>query len=96
MGNLRRLRRENLLSLTRYLEWKACTFEHLNKIARDQTLTGNDAQQLSQALARLTVEIRKDLIGEEDLLSSYPPERIRKLVLLNESEATPIKFRDLF
>ncbi len=65
-----------------------------NRVAGDRVLTGKDAQELSEALARLTVEIRKDLVGEEDLLSRYSPETIRRLVLANEAEATTIELRD--
>ena len=48
----------------------------------------DDANQLSQSLARITVLIRKDLIGELDDNRGYNPENIKEQILSNAVSVT--------
>ncbi len=54
-----------------------------NKKTEDGMVSIDDANQLSQSLARLTVLIRKDLIGELDDNRGYNPENIKTQILSN-------------
>lgn len=62
-----------------------------NRVARDGTVSPTDASELSEALARLTVEIRRELMGESDKFFRYSPEAIRQLILENEERVTSLQ-----
>lgn len=68
--------------------------EVFNRVAWDRHLTEEDAKTLSEALARLTLEIRRDLIGELDRYSSFSAEHIREIILRNEALATFLKLQN--
>ncbi len=59
-----------------------------NKKTDDGMVSIDDANQLSQSLARLTVLIRKDLIGELDDNRGYNPENIKEQILSNAVSVT--------
>ena len=59
-----------------------------NKKTDDGMVSIDDANQLSQSLARLTVLIRKDLIGELDDNRGYNPENIKEQILNNAVSLT--------
>ena len=65
-----------------------------NRVARDRRLTEEDAKALSEALARLTVEVRRDLIGELDRHGPYSPKVIEEIVLQNEALATVLDLQN--
>lgn len=56
--------------------------------AADLNIDPQQANAISRALARLAVEIRKDLVGEQDELSGYSTEAISAQILenLNDSQ----------
>lgn len=55
--------------------------------AADMNIDPQQANTISRSLARLAVEIRKDLIGEQDELSGYPTEVIAAQILENLSDS---------
>jgi len=56
----------------------------------DKKIDDTDEDELSKALARLTVKIRKDLIGELDIQSKFDIDTIEKQVIENTNKT--IKF----
>ena len=56
------------------------------KVAKDKHVSEQDEDMLSEALAKLTVYIRKDLIGELDAQSEISPVQIRKQIMANAAE----------
>ena len=61
--------------------------ESLNEIAKDRHISLSDSMQLSQSLARLSAQIRTDLIGESDTLGEYTAGEIKGFILRNASES---------
>jgi hypothetical protein len=55
----------------------------LNKQIVDKHVSTQDAQEISQALAKLTIYIRRDLLGELDTQSNQSQEQIDKQILNN-------------
>jgi hypothetical protein len=55
-------------------------------IGEDKHVSHTDEDVLSEALARLTVHIRKDLIGELDAQSAVSAAQIRKQIMANAAE----------
>ncbi len=53
------------------------------KAGRDAVFTDTEAELIHDALARLTAEIRKDLVGETDARSGYTEAAIRAQILDN-------------
>jgi len=51
----------------------------------------DNSQEISQALANLTIQIRKDLIGEQDKLENYTQAQIRQLILQNSDNSMALK-----
>ncbi len=64
--------------------------EVLARSARNGTFK-DDSEKLSKAMARLTIQIRSDLIGEIDNLGNYSEEQITALILSNSDESLDIK-----
>ncbi len=58
--------------------------------AKDGTFFG-DSEELSQALGKLTVQIRLDLLGEKDALEQYTPKRISRLIAENADDSAEIR-----
>ncbi len=56
-----------------------------NKVSRDKQVSIDDADALSQALAKLTVYIRADLIGELDMQSGAKRKNITQQILENST-----------
>jgi len=52
-------------------------------IGEDRHVSGSDADLLSEALARLTVHIRKDLVGELDAESEHTQKQIEAQIMAN-------------
>jgi len=53
----------------------------------------NDYDQLSTALAKLTVAIRSDLLGQSDSLSGHSQQHIRRMILRNADESSSLSIR---
>ena len=49
----------------------------------DNHVSGKDEDLLSEALARLTVHIRADLVGELDAESLYSAQQIQEQIMAN-------------
>ena len=54
----------------------------------------DNSQEISQALANLTIQIRKDLIGEQDKLENYTQAQIRQLILQNSDNSMALTIED--
>ena len=54
-----------------------------DKIAKDRDVSKEDAISVSDALARLTIFIRSDLVGELDADSEYSTEKISQQIIEN-------------
>jgi len=59
-------------------------FHH--QIAQDKHVSDTDEDLLAEALAKLTVHIRKDLVGELDEQSNKSASQIRRQILANATE----------
>ncbi len=57
--------------------------EVLNTASEDARYTEGEVAQVNEALARLTAEIRRDLVGETDLRSGWSGAAIRKQIMDN-------------
>ena len=66
--------------------------EEISAGMRDGSIR-HDAESISMALARLTVPIRADLIGEIDMLSRRSASSIRQLIMENTEESNDIHIR---
>ncbi|MBW1646336.1 MAG: hypothetical protein JRJ56_08470 [Deltaproteobacteria bacterium] len=64
--------------------------EILQPCARDAKISDN-LDELSKALANLTVKIRADLIGDLDMMGNYTQKHIRNLILRNSDESMELK-----
>lgn len=53
----------------------------------DLALNSTESDDISRALARLTVHMREDLIGQRDRENSIDPERLNSLILANADQA---------
>ena len=60
------------------------------KCSQDGTLV-NNSEEISSALAKLTIEIRADLIGEVDLTGEYTQHHIGQLIRKNSDESKEIR-----
>ncbi len=60
----------------------------LHQGVEDGHLGSRDADAISAALARLTIYIRADLVGELDTESSHSPREIRSQILTNAREVS--------
>ena len=58
-----------------------------NRSSNDDTLNQCESQDISMALAQLTIGIRRDLVGENDLLDPARPEDIVRYITRNAREA---------
>ncbi|SFV51629.1 hypothetical protein MNB_SV-8-765 [hydrothermal vent metagenome] len=56
------------------------------EVADDKHISIHDADLLSEALARLTVYIRADLVGELDIQSDHTAKQIRDQIIANVKE----------
>ena len=63
--------------------------EVLSKLSKDGTLDGDD-YQLSDALGKLTVQIRFDLLNENPAKKVYTSEQIKKLIKKNSTSSSHI------
>jgi len=64
--------------------------EVLGKSSEDGTLT-NNSEEMADALAKLTVKIRADLIGEMDRAGAYTQHHISRLIQRNSDESEEIR-----
>ena len=48
--------------------------------AADQTIAPADSEQINRALAELTIRIRQDLVGDQDVSAGVSANRIRNQV----------------
>jgi len=51
----------------------------------------DNGNEISMALANLTIKIRQDLIGEMDVLGNYSQAQIKTLILRNSDESMDLK-----
>jgi type II secretory pathway pseudopilin PulG len=63
--------------------------EILSRISKDGTLS-NDAEILSEALGKLTIQIRFDLLGENTHQKSYTVDQIKKIIKRNSNSSSHI------
>ena len=61
----------------------------ISNISQDGTLT-NDIDQLSNALGKLTIQIRFDLLGENQQEKIYSIEQIKKMITKNSDSSSHI------
>jgi len=61
----------------------------LSELSKDGTLS-NDDQQLGEALGKLTVQIRFDLLNENPTQTTYSAEQIKKLIKKNSDSSSNI------
>ncbi|HIP55171.1 MAG TPA: hypothetical protein EYH11_06835 [Sulfurimonas autotrophica] len=61
----------------------------VSELSKDGTLS-NDDQQLGEALGKLTVQIRFDLLNENPTQKSYTAEQIKKLIKKNSDSSSNI------
>ncbi len=64
--------------------------EVLGSCVKNGTILDN-SEEISLALANLTIKIRGDLIGDMDSLENYTEEQIKLLILRNRDESMDIK-----
>ncbi len=50
----------------------------------------NDMQKLSEALGKLTIQIRFDLLGENQIQKNYSVEQIKKMIRQNSNDSSKI------
>jgi len=61
----------------------------ISELSKDGTLS-NDDQQLSEALGKLTIQIRFDLLNENPTQKNYTAEQIKKLIKKNSDSSSNI------
>ncbi len=61
----------------------------VSNISKDGTLT-NDTEKLSEALGKLTIQIRFDLLGENQAQKTYSIEQIKKMIKKNSDSSSHI------
>lgn len=61
----------------------------VSELSKDGTLS-NDDQQLSEALGKLTIQIRFDLLNENPTQKTYTAEQIKKLIKKNSDSSSNI------
>ena len=61
----------------------------VSNISKDGTLS-NDTEKLSEALGKLTIQIRFDLLGEHQTQKSYSIEQIKKIIKKNSDNSSHI------
>jgi len=61
----------------------------VSRISKDGTLS-NDAEALSEALGKLTIQIRFDLLGENENQKSYSIEQIKRMIKKNSDSSSHI------
>ena len=61
----------------------------VSTISKDGTLT-NDTEKLSEALGKLTIQIRFDLLGENQTQKTYSIEQIKKIIKKNSDNSSHI------
>ncbi|MBA1431994.1 MAG: hypothetical protein FAF04_00005, partial [Epsilonproteobacteria bacterium] len=61
----------------------------ISNISQDGTLT-NDTERLSEALGKLTIQIRFDLLGENQAQKVYSVEQIKKIIKKNSDSSSHI------
>ncbi|HFB65811.1 MAG TPA: hypothetical protein ENJ60_09765 [Aeromonadales bacterium] len=54
-------------------------------------IISNDSIDVSMALAKLTVKIREDLIGDIDLIGNYSKEQIQQLIVENSNRSSKLE-----
>jgi len=54
-----------------------------DKVAKDKDVSAEDADLVSDALARLTIYIRSDLVGELDAESEHSKKQINQQIMAN-------------
>ena len=68
-------------------------YHHFLSVLSDSTEDGNisdDVSDVSTALAKLTVAIRADLLGESDAISGHSQDSIKSMILKNVSESSDL------
>ena len=68
-------------------------YHHFLSVLSDSTEDGNisdDVSDVSTALAKLTVAIRADLLGESDDISGHSQDSIKSMILKNVSESSDL------
>jgi hypothetical protein len=61
----------------------------VSQISKDGTFS-NDTEQLSEALGKLTIEIRFDLLGENESVKSYSITQIKNMIKKNSDSSSHI------
>jgi len=61
----------------------------VSQISKDGTLS-NDTEQLSEALGKLTIQIRFDLLGENESQQDYSIDQITKMIKKNSNSSSHI------
>ncbi len=61
----------------------------VSQISKDGTLS-NDTEQLSEALGKLTIQIRFDLLGENESQKHYSIDQITKMIKKNSNSSSHI------
>lgn len=65
----------------------------VSNISQDGTLL-NDTLKLSEALGKLTIQIRFDLLGENQTQKTYSIEQIKKMIRKNSDSSSHIKIQN--
>jgi antitoxin component of MazEF toxin-antitoxin module len=65
----------------------------VSRISKDGTLH-NDTEALSEALGKLTIQIRFDLLGENQNQKAYSVEQIKKLIRKNSDSSSHIHIEE--
>ncbi len=69
-------------------------FHNFLRVLTDCVANGtiqDNSTEISMALANLTIQIRKDLIGEMDITGHYSQTQIKQLILRNTDESLDLK-----
>ena len=61
----------------------------VSQISKDGTFS-NDTEKLSDALGKLTIQIRFDLLGENQSQKSYSIDQIKKMIKKNSDSSSKI------
>ena len=65
----------------------------VSALSKDATFE-NDMQKLSEALGKLTIQIRFDLLGENQTQKHYSIEQIKKMIRKNSNSSSKIHIED--
>ena len=71
-------------------------YHHFLSILGDSTEDGNignDFEDVSTALAKLTVAIRADLLGDADTLSGHSQQQVKSMIIKNADESSDLQIK---